>query len=94
MSTRPPSGTPLLTVSLRTEPDVVVARQRARQLARQLGFEAQDQARIATAVSEIARNTIQYAGQGRIEFHLEGRTAPQLLLMRVSDSAVPLIGWP
>jgi signal transduction histidine kinase/CheY-like chemotaxis protein len=85
LSTRPPASAPLLTVSLRTEPDVVVARQRARQIARQLGFEAQDQARIATAVSEIARNVVQYAGHGRIEFHLEGRTPPQLLLMRVSD---------
>src|SRR6185503_5388849 len=75
----------LLTVALRTEPDVVVARQRARQLAQRLGFEAQDQARIATAVSEVARNVVQYAGQGTIEFALEGRTAPQLLLMRVAD---------
>jgi signal transduction histidine kinase/CheY-like chemotaxis protein len=76
---------PLLAVALRTEPDVVVARQRARQLARHLGFEAQDQARIATAVSEVARNVVQYAGEGRIEFQLEGRTPPQLLLMRVTD---------
>jgi signal transduction histidine kinase/DNA-binding response OmpR family regulator len=85
MSTKAPAGAPLLMVSLRSEPDVVVARQRARQIARRLGFESQDQARIATAVSEIARNTVQYAGQGRIEFRLEGRTAPQLLMMRVSD---------
>jgi signal transduction histidine kinase len=82
---RPPASSPLLTVSLRTEPDVVVARQRARQIARHLGFEAQDQTRIATAVSEVARNVVQYAGQGRIEFQLEGRTAPQLLLIQVSD---------
>jgi signal transduction histidine kinase/DNA-binding response OmpR family regulator len=75
----------LLRVDLRGEADVVVARQRARQLARHLGFEAQDQARIATAISELARNAIQYAGGGRIEFELEGRTPPQLLAMRVSD---------
>ena len=78
-------GLPLLTVALRNEADVVAARQRARQLSRHLGFEAQDQARIATAVSELARNVVQYAGRGRIEFELEGRTPPQLLLMRVSD---------
>jgi signal transduction histidine kinase/CheY-like chemotaxis protein len=76
---------PFLTVALRTENDVVVARQRARQLARHLGFDAQDQARVATAVSELARNVIQYAGRGRIEFVLEGRTAPQLLAIEVSD---------
>lgn len=76
---------PLLTVALRTEQDVVVARQRARQVAKHLGFDSQDQVRIATAVSEIARNVIEYAREGRLEFLLEGRTAPQLLTIRVSD---------
>jgi signal transduction histidine kinase/CheY-like chemotaxis protein len=75
----------LLTVALRAEHDVVVARQRARQLARHLGFDGQDQARVATAVSELARNVTQYAGRGRIEFVLEGRTSPQLLAIHVSD---------
>jgi signal transduction histidine kinase/CheY-like chemotaxis protein len=75
----------LLTVALRSENDVVVARQRARQIARHLGFETQDQARIATAVSEIARNVTQYAEEGRIEFGLEGRTPPQLLSILVTD---------
>ena len=59
--------------------DVVGARQRARQLAELLGFDAQDQTRIATAVSEIARNAFHYAGGGKVEFVLEGETAPQLL---------------
>jgi signal transduction histidine kinase/CheY-like chemotaxis protein len=75
----------LLTVALRAENDVVVARQRARQLARHLGFDPQDQARIATAVSELARNVTQYAGRGRIEFVLEGRTSPQVLAIHVGD---------
>src|SRR6185295_17458825 len=46
----------LVTSAVRTEQDVVWARQRARQICALLGFELQDQARIATAVSEIARN--------------------------------------
>ena len=59
---------PLLTVALHYEQDVVVARQRARQVAGLVGFDAQDQTRIATAVSEIARNAFRYARrrQGRI----------------------------
>jgi signal transduction histidine kinase/DNA-binding response OmpR family regulator len=86
----------LLTVDIRQEADVVVARQRSRQLARLLGFEAQDQVRIATAISEMARNVYQYAGRGRIEFQLEGRTPPQLFVARVVDQGpgiadVPLI---
>jgi signal transduction histidine kinase/CheY-like chemotaxis protein len=76
---------PLLTVALRTEHDVVVARQRARQLARLLGFDGQDQVRVATAVSELARNVVQYAGRGQIQFALEGRTSPQVLTINVSD---------
>jgi len=54
----------LMTVAIRQEQDVVAARQRARQISALLGFEAQDQARIATAVSEIARNAFRYAGGG------------------------------
>lgn len=51
-----------------------------------LGFEAQDQTRIATAVSEIARNAFRYAKNGTVEFLLEGQTAPQVLLTRVTDN--------
>ena len=62
------------------------AAQRARQIARLLGLRVQDQTRLATAVSEIARNAIQHAGRGRIEFRAaDADTAPQLLAMRVSD---------
>ena len=75
----------VLTVALKYEDDVVIARQRARQLARLLGFDAQDQTRIATSVSEIARNAFRYAGGGMVEFGVEGRTAPELLEVVVSD---------
>ncbi len=75
----------LLTVAIRYEQDVVVARQRARQIAALLGFDGQDQTRIATAVSEIARNAYRYAQGGRVEFALEGSSSPQLLLIRVAD---------
>jgi signal transduction histidine kinase/CheY-like chemotaxis protein len=75
----------LLTVAVKYEQDVVVARQRARQIAGLLGFDGQDQTRIATAVSEIARNAYRYAGGGKVEFTLEGESPPQLLSVRVSD---------
>jgi len=75
----------ILSVSIRSEHDTVAARQRARQIARLLGFDAQDQTRISTAVSEIARNAFNYAGGGQIEYSLEGAVAPQLLLIKVSD---------
>lgn len=40
---------------------IVAARQAVRHLAEQLGFGAMDQSRIATAVSELARNLVRYA---------------------------------
>jgi signal transduction histidine kinase/CheY-like chemotaxis protein len=75
----------ILSVTIQHEPDVVLARQRARQVAGLLGFDAQDQTRIATAVSEIARNAFVYAGGGKVEFQLEGKTAPQLFLISIRD---------
>lgn len=60
--------TRLLTIDIRDEQGVVAARQRTRQVAELLGFDAQDQVRLATAVSELARNAVQFAGGGRAEF--------------------------
>ena len=76
----------VLSVALKYEDDIVASRQRARQIAASLGFDPQDQTRIATAVSEIARNAFSYAGGGRVDFLVEGRTQPQLLVVRVADS--------
>jgi signal transduction histidine kinase/CheY-like chemotaxis protein len=76
----------LLTLAIEAERDVVLARQRARRIAELLGFDPQDQTRIATAVSEIARNAFNYARRGRVEFVVEGRTAPQLFRVQVSDA--------
>ena len=75
----------ILSVAIDYEQDIVSMRQRARQIAALLGFDNQDQVRIATAVSEIARNAHRYAGRGSAEFALEGTTSPQLLIVRVTD---------
>ena len=58
---------PLINLEVRVEYDIVLARQRARQIAALLGFGLLDQTRIATATSEIARNSVQYGGGGRVE---------------------------
>jgi signal transduction histidine kinase/CheY-like chemotaxis protein len=72
-------------VAIRYERDVVLARQRARQIAGLIGFDIQDQTRIATALSEVARNAFEYARGGDVEFRLEGTTVPQLLVIEVTD---------
>jgi signal transduction histidine kinase/CheY-like chemotaxis protein len=74
----------ILSVEVRQQQDVVLTRQRARQIAALLGFDAQDQTRLATAVSEIARNALQYAGGGKAEFFVEGDATP-VLLIQVRD---------
>ncbi len=73
-------------LSIEYEHDVVLARQRAREIAALLGFDNQDQTRIATAVSELARNAFVYAGRGRVDFEIEGRTVPQLFVIRIGDN--------
>ncbi|WP_342514270.1 anti-sigma regulatory factor [Sporosarcina sp. FSL K6-1522] len=54
-------------VEIYTEWDIVAARQLGRNEAKESGFGAVDQARITTAISELARNIYLYAGKGKIE---------------------------
>ncbi|OMP66802.1 anti-sigma regulatory factor [Domibacillus epiphyticus] len=53
-------------VKIINEWDIVAARQLGRNVAKELGFGTVDQARITTAISELARNIYLYAGQGEI----------------------------
>ncbi|REB07759.1 anti-sigma regulatory factor [Sporosarcina sp. BI001-red] len=54
-------------VEIFTEWDIVAARQLGRNEAKNSGFGTVDQARITTAISELARNIYLYAGKGKIE---------------------------
>jgi len=65
--------------------DIVSVRQCARRIAELLGFDRQAQTRIATAVSEIARNAYYHGGGGEIEFAVDAPAAPELFCIRVSD---------
>lgn len=69
----------ILTIDIRYEHDVVLARQKARTIASALKFDGQDQTRIATAVSEIVRNVFQYVGHGQVEFRID--EAPEKMLV-------------
>src|SRR3954451_2186182 len=53
-------------VQIISEWDIVAARQLGRNIAKELEFGTVDQARITTAISELARNIYLYAGQGEI----------------------------
>ena len=46
--------------------DIVTARQKGRSLALELGFEGADVTLVAAAISEVARNIVEYAENGEI----------------------------
>jgi len=46
--------------------DIVSARQKGRELAASMGFSSTDQTLLATAISEVARNIVNYAGTGEL----------------------------
>lgn len=52
--------------TIRSDLDIVTARSMARDIAKGLGFGSIDQARISTAVSELARNIFLYAETGQV----------------------------
>ena len=75
---------PFLTLPLLRKRDLVVARQRARQLARALGFAPCEEAGVAATVFEIARAAFRHPGHCALHFTLEGG------LLRVHADGAPL----
>lgn len=53
-------------ININNEFDIVLARQKGREVSKELNFGGVDQARITTAISELARNIYLYAGSGQI----------------------------
>ena len=54
------------TIAIGHETDIVTARQKGRELAAAVGFSSTQQTMIALAISEIARNIVSYARQGKV----------------------------
>lgn len=75
----------ILKISIAAEEHVVDTRQRTRQIAKALGFDNQDQVRLATAASELARNAYQYAGTGVALFSIDLQARPQVFYIEVKD---------
>ncbi|MBF0202553.1 MAG: anti-sigma regulatory factor [Desulfamplus sp.] len=55
-----------LTIPINSYEDVILARQRVRELMSRMKFSLLDQTRVVTAVSELSRNIIVHAGKGRM----------------------------
>ncbi|EON71092.1 anti-sigma regulatory factor [Lysinibacillus sphaericus] len=72
-------------VEIITEWDIVAARQLGRNEAKALGFGTVDQARITTAISELARNIYLYASIGFIEVESVETEAEKKIVITASD---------
>ena len=53
-------------VEIHNDLDIVTARVAGREMAQEMGFGVIDQARVATAISELARNVVLYADRGEV----------------------------
>lgn len=72
-------------IHIDSEPDIVVARQQGRALAAELGFSPGDLALVATAISEVTRNIIEYAGCGELLLRLIGDRSRRGIELVASD---------
>lgn len=55
---------------IRSEQDIVMARQTVRKLTQEVGFSIVDQTKFVTAASELARNTLVYGGGGELRWQI------------------------
>jgi serine/threonine-protein kinase RsbT len=72
-------------VQIRSDVDVVNARQEARSLVSGLRFSSSDLTLIATAISEVARNIVAYAGSGEIVLRIVQRGERRALVVIARD---------
>jgi serine/threonine-protein kinase RsbT len=72
-------------VAINSDQDIVVARQKGRALATELGFASGDATLIATAISELARNIVSYARRGQITLRLVNGLNRQGIAIVASD---------
>jgi len=61
---------PIMSLDIQNEMDIMLAHRRAMQFAKFCGLTLSEQTRFATAVSEISRNTLEYAFKGTIRFSI------------------------
>lgn len=79
-------------VSIRADFDIVAARIAARNAARRLGFGTIDQARIATATSDLARSMLVHAGEGSVTISAVEDSTRRGLRIVFEDHGPPIVG--
>jgi serine/threonine-protein kinase RsbT len=79
-----PAGA-VLCISIRSFEDILEARKQGRELAAELGFSSIDCTLVATAISELARNIVLYAGHGEIQLSRDMRLGATGIAITASD---------
>jgi signal transduction histidine kinase len=77
----------LLRMTIRTEHDVFVVRQRGREVAAALGMERQDQVRVATALSEVGRQLLAEDDATAVTFQVR-QEQPALAIVLATNGSV------
>ena len=72
-------------LQLNNEADIVYVRQAVRKLTQEIGFGLVDQTKLITAASELARNTVKYAGNGTMRWEILEREAKKGLRLCFED---------
>jgi len=72
-------------VSIKSDQDIVLARQQGRTMAADAGFSAVDSTLIATAISELARNIVTYAKTGEISVNAVAQNGRRGIMIVASD---------
>jgi serine/threonine-protein kinase RsbT len=72
-------------VPINSDVDIMAARHASRTMAAEMGFSKLDMTLIATAISELARNIIQYAGHGEVILTMIEQGAKKGLVIVVMD---------
>jgi serine/threonine-protein kinase RsbT len=72
-------------VPVSRDADVVVARQKAREITARAGFSGTDQTVIATAISEISRNIVKFAERGEVVISMMSEAGRQGVIVVARD---------
>ena len=72
-------------VPVRSDTDVLIARQKARLMVQPLRFSTSELTLVATAISEVARNIVSYAGAGDIVLRMVRRGKARGLMVVARD---------
>ena len=83
-----------MSLEVQNEMDVMLAHRRGMQFAKYSGLSLSEQTRFATAVSEICRNSLEYAMQGIIKFSIVQNNASNYLLAVIKDEGEGILNLP